>query len=147
MHDPDQRQTDRYHKPYHLTYPALEVGSTLDLEQDDGYTASYQKYVMDVPITLKKIYVTAEKVNDEDYWGFDDTLKWPDVVTYVYSNGVEETVEHVPNTITSTQAHADTWDMSLEITGSMEDVVYMLLTFGIYDGENGTKWQIKFNRV
>lgn len=62
----------------------------------------------------------------------------------MYKNGVEETEEHVPDTITSEQAHADEWVMP--ITNShMDEIAYIYLTFGLHDGENGTKWRIRFN--
>lgn len=99
---------------------------------------------MNVPYTPESITVTAEKASALDYWSLDGTLKWPDVITFVYKNGVEETEEHVPSTITMTQASAPLWVMPIT-NGHMDEIAYIYLTFGLHDTENGTKWRIRFN--
>ena len=120
------------------------MGSILNLEADTGSTESFQKYVINVPVKFYELIVTAGKADPLEYWSRDGTLKWPDIVTFVYKNGVEETEEHVPDSITTTQAFASTWVIRAS-NSHMDEVAYIYVTFGIYDGETGTRWRIRFN--
>ena len=99
---------------------------------------------MNVPYTPESITVTAEKASALEYWSLDGTLKWPDVITFVYKNGVEETEEHVPDTITTEQAFGSAWVMPIT-HNHMDEIAYIYLTFGLNDGETGTRWRIRFN--
>lgn len=132
-----------------LTFTGLTLGSELDLEPDEDETAQgVQAYLYTVSKKKDPIRVTVEKQNDSDVWGFDGTLKHAETITYYYDDGLEESIAFEPNTITSEQAHAETYQIApIDFAYSRSDAIKVVLRFGLFDGTNRTIFQISFIRT